>query len=164
MNVQEFCSKRVVTVDRWTPLQQAAATMRERHVGALLVTDCAGQAAKAIGMVTDRDFVLEVIARGVAADQLTVGDLVKDGKLATIPIDAGIAETIAAMEESGVRRLLVTSKDGQIAGIVSFDDVLDALARELGGLANVMRTGMLQEINERGTLDPSERRIRIGVE
>ena len=61
------------------------------------------------------------------------------------------------MEEGGVRRLLVTDSDGRVIGFLSSDDVLDAVAAELGGLARALRSGIARENAERGPPDASRR-------
>ena len=149
MNVGQICTREVVTIDRASTLQQAANLMRERHVGALLVTGDSHVA----GIVTDRDIVLEAVARGLDVTQAEIGRLA-EGKLAVVRAGASLDEAISAMKERAVRRLVVSTDDGQLFGIVSLDDVLAALSHEMGELARAVAGGIERETVERGKLDP----------
>jgi predicted transcriptional regulator len=148
MSVKDIAKADVLAVDCGTPLRQAAALMREHHVGALLVTAENGQGVRAMGMLTDRDLVVEVIARNLDCDRLTAGD-VASRTLVTVEGDAELANAIATMTQAGVRRLLVTGTQGEIAGIVSLDDLLEALAAQLAGLVMAMRQGVAKEAEAR---------------
>jgi CBS domain-containing protein len=152
MNVGEICTREVVTADRASTLQQAANLMRERHVGALLVTGGGGEDAQVVGIVTDRDVVIEAVARGLDPTQAEIGRLA-EGKLAVVRAGASVDDAIGAMKERGVRRLIVSGSDGQLFGIVSLDDLLAALSHEMAELAYTVRTGIERETAERGKLE-----------
>jgi CBS domain-containing protein len=154
MNVGEICTREVVTTDRASSLQQAANLMRERHVGALLVTADAGQGTQVVGIVTDRDIVVEAVARGLDPTQAEIGRLA-EGKLAVVRAAASVDDAIGAMKERGVRRLIVSGDDGQLFGIVSLDDLLAALSHEMSQLAYSVRAGAERETAERGKLEAS---------
>ena len=151
MKVADICTQEVVSTERTSTLQQAATLMRERHVGALVVIDDASPAAQVVGMVTDRDLAIEAVARGLDVTQIEIGRLAS-GKLAAIPAGASIDDAIAAMKKWGVRRLLVAGEGGQLSGIVSMDDLLDALAHEMSQMAHAARGGIEREIAERSAL------------
>ena len=151
MSIAQICTREVVSIDATAALKDAANLMRTRHVGALVVTVPQGDRVQAVGMITDRDLAIEALSRGLDAGEVRVGQ-VASRRLAAVPGTAGIAEAVAAMAEAGVRRLLVTEQDGEIAGFVSSDDLLDALAAELGGLAQALRGGIAREGAERGAI------------
>lgn len=151
MNLKSFCKRALVTIEAERPLQQAAQLMREHHVGALVVIENAAEGPRAVGIVTDRDLAIEVLARGGDASQAPVGRLVR-GQLVSALEDADIADAVAVMQAAGVRRLLVRSADSQLVGLVSFDDLLQACIIPLAGLAEVLRKGLEREAAERGTL------------
>ena len=155
MNVADICTREIVMAERQASLKEAATLMREQHVGTLLVVDRADGAMQAVGIVSDRDFVIEAMARGLDAAQTTVGRLA-EGKLAVVPSGASLDEAIAAMKERGVRRLLVANEQGELFGIVSLDDVLDALAHEMSELAHAVRGGLEREAAERAPLPPAQ--------
>jgi predicted transcriptional regulator len=154
MNIADICTREVVMTDRASTLQQAATLMREKHVGALLVTASAGERAHVVGVVTDRDVVIEAVARGLDPRQAEIGRLA-EGNLAVVPASASVDEAISLMKTRGVRRLVVSGESGQLFGIVSMDDLLAALSHEMAELARAARTGIERESAERGKLEPA---------
>ena len=125
--------------------------MREHHVGAVVVTETVGEGLRVAGLLTDRDLAIEVIARGGSASGAKAGSLGR-GELASVGEDAGLAEAVDRMRSAGVRRLLVHDAQGQLAGLVSFDDLLPACLGPLSGLADVLRKGIEREVVERGAI------------
>ena len=153
MNIGSICTRTVVTVDRAAPLPEAARLMREHHVGALVVTQQVAEGTAVIGVVTDRDLSVEVLARGIDAGTVQVGQVLSSPVLAvaeTSPLD----EAVLLMQQHGVRRLLVTGAQGQLSGIVSLDDLLVALATQIGVLSQVVRAGLDREAQSRPAVAP----------
>lgn len=145
MNVSTLCRRKIVTVDAQATLQDAAMLMREQHVGALVVTSAGADGREeAVGIVTDRDLVVDAMAQNLLPSRQRVA-AVASGRVAGVPGTAGLAEAVATMEGAGVRRLLVTGADGAVIGVLSADDLLTTLAGELGGLARAMRGGLARE-------------------
>jgi CBS domain-containing protein len=164
MKVAEVCTRELVMADQEASLQQAATLMRERHVGTLLVSAQGADGLQAVGIVTDRDVVIEAVARGLDVTRTPVGRLA-EGKLAVVPADSTLDQAIEAMKARGVRRLLVAGADGAVQGIVSLDDLVDAVAHELSGLARVARAGIEREAAEREPLPAAQppQTIRVPV-
>jgi predicted transcriptional regulator len=152
MDIASICRREIVTIDQDATLQQAANLMRTQHVGALVVT-AADERPRVVGMVTDRDLAIEILARNLAGGDVRIGHLA-NRKLAAVPGTAGVAEAVSVMHSAGVRRLLVTENDGQLLGIVSTDDLLDAITGELSGLASALRAGIARESAERKAISP----------
>ena len=152
MNIASICQRPVITIESDASLREAAASMRENHVGALVVTD-ALESSRVAGVVTDRDLAIEVLAAGLDASAIRIGQLVK-GALVSVPGSGSLQDAVIAMEEGGVRRLLVTDGGGRVIGFLSSDDVLDAVAAELGGLARALRSGIARENAERAPEHP----------
>ncbi len=136
MNIGEICSRVVLIARRETSVSEAARLMRQHHVGALVVIDEA-DGAQPVGIVTDRDMVVEVLAEGVGPQTLTVGDIMSDD-IVNVGAQDGVFETIGLMQGKGVRRVVVTDDAGHLIGIVSLDDLLEVLAEELIGLAKTI--------------------------
>ncbi len=136
MNIGEICSRVVLVAQRETPVSEAARLMRQHHVGALVIVDPA-DGAHPVGIVTDRDMVVEVLAENVAPDKLTVGDIMSVD-IVNVGAQDGVFETIGLMQGKGVRRVVVTDDAEQLIGIVSLDDLLEVLAEELIGLAKTI--------------------------
>lgn len=145
MKIGSICSRRIVTIDAGATLGQAASTMREHHVGMLVVTETTAQGLHVNGLVTDRDLVIEALARGLDPAGGRIGELASTS-IAAVTEDSDLSDAIAAMQQAGVRRLLVTDAEQGLTGILSFDDVVHACARQLTGLADVLRAGLEREL------------------
>lgn len=148
MNIGYICQRGIVTIDRARSLVDAAGMMRDHHVGALVVVDESSEHSLVAGVVTDRDIVVGALARGDDPAQTQVGSLVS-GRVFSVSEEMGLSEAIGVMRDGGVRRLLVTDTDQQLVGVVSLDDVMDALASEFNGVVSVIRTGLKHEEQER---------------
>ncbi len=136
MAIGEFCNREVVFATREMSLPEAAQLMREHHVGDLVVVDEVDGKRVPVGIVTDRDMVIEVIAQSLDFNKFSVGDIMSP-QLVSVPEKEGVFETIRLMRAKGVRRIPVVNQDGGLAGIVSADDMLDLLAEEMAELAKV---------------------------
>ena len=153
MNIEGMCTHSVVTADRSRTLQECAALMGENHVGSILVTEETPDGPQAVGLVTDRDLVVEAMAHGMAPGQASIGQITAR-RLVAAPPTASIDEAIQVMNSEGVRRLLVASPDRRLVGIISMDDLLmalagqiagAALAGEIAGIAQAIRRGLTRE-------------------
>ena len=162
MNLASLCKRRIVTVERSASLQQAALLMREHHVGSLVVTEAQDEGQRVCGLITDRDLAIEVLARGFDGTRTTVAQL-PGGQLVSAPMQADIGEAIALMQAHGVRRLLVRDDSGNLVGLVSFDDLLQACAAQVNGLAELMRKGIERETAERQALSTPPRPAMLRV-
>ena len=149
MLIQDICNRDVVCAPRETTVVQAAALMREHHVGDVIVIDRPDAERMPIGIVTDRDIVIEVIAKGVDPRTATLGDLVPWGRLVTVEETDTDTETLALMHARGVRRMPVIDAAGVLVGIITLDDILPRLARELGQLAEFGQRGRERETQTR---------------
>ncbi len=140
MSVRLLCKREVVTVRESEELHAAAQLMRERHVGYLVVVEPAdgGEALRPVGVLTDRDIVVEVVARDVDPRSLIVGDVMTPDPV-VVREDVSVSAALADMRRIGVRRLPVVGGRGQLIGVLSIDDVLDSLATELLDAAGSMR-------------------------
>lgn len=136
MSISEFCNREVVFATREMSLPEAARLMREYHVGALLVVDEINGKRVPVGIVTDRDIVIEVIAQSLDLDDFSVGDIMGP-QLVSVQEKDGVFETIRLMRTKGVRRIPVVNQEGGLVGIISADDILDLLADEMAELAKV---------------------------
>ncbi len=130
MNVGELCNREVIIVEQDATVLEAAKLMRQYHVGDLVVTEKRQGASFPIGILTDRDIVIEIIAKEVDFDAVTVGD-VMSYELITVSEEEAIAETIKLMRDKGVRRVVVVNKQGALEGIVAVDDLIDLLAEQM---------------------------------
>lgn len=140
MYVAQLCNRNVVTVLPTDEVTVAAQLMRERHVGYLVVVipDASGAGPMAVGVLTDRDIVVGVVARGVDPAALTVGDIMSANPVTLAEFDS-LQKAAQEMRRIGVRRMPVTGKQGELKGVLSLDDLLDAASGELRDLALAVR-------------------------
>jgi len=137
MPVGELCIRQAVVTSRNTSVLDAAKLMRQHHVGDIVVTDGVAGSRVPVGIVTDRDIVLEVLAQELDATSLSAGDIMS-GDLITVRENEGVFQTIQLMRAKGARRAPVVNSEGLLVGIVSVDDLVELLAEELSQLAKLI--------------------------
>ena len=137
MRIGDICERDVIAIRRDAPLMEASSLMRNHHVGCLVVTDAH---ALPVGIVTDRDIVVEVVAAGLDYATLTVGEIMEP-RLETVRQEDDTLETLEVMRRRGVRRIPVVDGDGKVIGIVSIDDLLESVAHELSSIVHAIRNG-----------------------
>lgn len=137
MPIHECCNLNVVCCESDTTLATVAELMRRHHVGDVVVTETRGGATVPIGIVTDRDIVVETVAMQLDPNQYTAGDIMS-APVITVGAKDGLVETLRQMRESRVRRIPVVDDTGALAGIVTADDIVRLLAMELSLMTDVM--------------------------
>jgi len=133
----KICVKPVVTASAQMTVDEAARSMRSKNVGALVVVN----AGRPVGMLTDRDIAVEVVAKGMDPDAVRVGEVMHK-KPITIRDDLGIFDAAKAFARTGVRRLPVVRKDGTLVGVLAVDDLIMLLGNELGHVAGALSAGL----------------------
>ena len=150
MDVGEICTRDVVTVTKEDTVLDAARRMRERHVGAVVVVD--GVPERPVGVLTDRDIAIGIVAQGVGdIAQLLVGDVLicaPDDVVTAFEGDSAIW-TAWQMRDAGVRRVPVVDADNQLVGILTMDDLLEMLAEQLMDLVEAIHGQQRKERRER---------------
>jgi CBS domain-containing protein len=131
----------VVTTDESTSIMDAARLMRYKGIGDIVVTRGSGSETQPIGLITDRDIVVHAIACDLDLDTITAGDL-QGRELATVGPEADLTEITAAMKQYGVRRVLIAT-DSELLGLISMDDVIEAMTVLLNNLS-AMLLGQIQ--------------------
>lgn len=134
----------MVFASKGESLRSAAQSMREHHVGALVVVDQQNGKRVPVGMLTDRDIVVGVVAKGLDADALRVEEVMSADVVVARDSD-GVAECAARMRSNAVRRMPVVDMTGALVGIVTVDDLLDLLAEELTALARTISNEQRRE-------------------
>lgn len=127
MHVGDCCDTTVVFTHRTAGITEAAKLMREFRVNTLVVVDTNDGSGRPVGLVTDRDLVVEVLAEEVPAATLTVADIMAVDPI-TAQWDDDLFDAIERMRAEGIRRMPVIDSSGALAGVLSVDDVLDVLA------------------------------------
>ncbi|MGE5636138.1 MAG: CBS domain-containing protein [Nocardioidaceae bacterium] len=124
MLIRDVMTVGVVRADAGESLRRTAELMRDRNVGSVVVLE----GERAVGVVTDRDLALAVVADGVPPDEEVGAHASRP--LVTGDVEMEIEEAVALMVQHRIRRLPVTEA-GELAGIVTIDD----LAVRAGDLA-----------------------------
>jgi CBS domain-containing protein len=137
MHVGEVCSREVYMVQPAEPLIEAAREMSRRHVGAVVVVEQRDAVVRPVGIVTDRDVVRAGLKRNAGLADLSVAEAMTRAPL-TFDESCTVADAIEQMSARHVRRAPVTGAGGDLVGIVSFDDLLPAVAEELSSLARLI--------------------------
>lgn len=149
MDVREACSKKVVTIRKDNTLIEAARSMREHHVGDLVVVESRGEEQIPIGILTDRDIVVAVIAKDMDHfHKLAVGD-VMSFDLVTAHEDDNLGDILERMGTCGVRRVPVVTQSGTVVGILTFDDIVCLLGKQMKDLATLVCSQTYREREER---------------
>ena len=147
MRIGDICTADVACISPRATVQEAAAAMQRCHVGALVVI--VDPQRRPIGVVTDRDIVLKVVAKGIDAQATSVAN-VMSGCVVTCKETHDLFEAIDRMKANGIRRLPVTREDGQLVGVVAADDVLRAITSQLHGLSDAMLQEQMREMRLAG--------------
>jgi CBS domain-containing protein len=148
MDVGEVCNREVIIIDREGSIREAAGLMREYHVGNVVVVEEKNEERFPIGILTDRDIVLELIALDVDIDAVTVGDAMSF-ELITAREEDNVMETIKRMRHKAVRRIPVVNDRGVLEGILAVDDLIDLLSEQLTDLARLVMGEQQRESEKR---------------
>jgi CBS domain-containing protein len=149
MTVGEFCTREVIIIRKDGTVIEAARLMRDHHVGDLVVVEEREGQRIPIGILTDRDIVVEVVAKeAIYLPSLVVGD-VMSMELMTVAEHESLADALKRMCSRGVRRIPVVNKDGALEGILSLDDMLEQLCEELTDITRLIAWQQKRERDER---------------
>ncbi len=144
MQVGDICNRDVATLGSDASLREAARLMREQHVGDVVIVDAADPRRTPLGILTDRDIVVEVLARDVDLDSVAIGDTMSF-ELLSVREEQSIDDAIELMRSKAVRRAPVVDADGGLAGIVSVDDLIGLVARNLAQIYALLVRGRERE-------------------
>jgi signal-transduction protein with cAMP-binding, CBS, and nucleotidyltransferase domain len=151
MHISEICTRDVVTCARDTGVRELAQLMRERHVGDVVVVDRGKEGAVPVGIVTDRDLVVRVLAKGLDIDAVTAGDLM--GEPLTSAFDSeDVYDAVWHMRSHAIRRLPVVDARGFLLGVLTMDDITAHLASDLADMVRIVPS---QGQRERQAFAPS---------
>jgi CBS domain-containing protein len=136
MRIGEICTRSVVTCRRDSSASELAKLMRERHVGDVVVVDVRDGLPTPVGLITDRDLVVQVVAMGIDPASMRAEDLMaKD--LATAFESELVYDAIWHMRGKSIRRLPIVDVHNHLLGILTADDVTRFLAQELSDMSRI---------------------------
>jgi len=146
MKTGELCRRPVVAAKPGATLAEVAKLMRQNHVGSVVIIE--GEARKPVGIVTDRDIVVEVIAPGLDARTMTAGEI-----MTASPVSASDDEdalwALKTMRDRGIRRLPVVDKAGALAGILTLDDLMQHLGGAFNDVVQLIGSERVEENRRR---------------
>ena len=134
MSLKELMTEDVTYLPPTASIMDAAKFMTDMNVGSVIVAD--GEIPS--GMITDRDVVAKVIALGKDSSTTKIGDVMVS-PVVTISEDKDIIDATKLMSTHGIRRLPITDVKGNLAGVISLDDVLLLLSKEMGNVATTLK-------------------------
>ena len=148
MKIGEYCKRAVVTIASNADAADAAKLMREEHVGFLIVHREGDELQKPVGVLTDRDLVLGVLARDVDPHSVTVDDVMTRQPLIANDTDE-LNDLVEAMRMAGIRRVPVVDVRGAVKGIIAIDDVIDVITGLMCDISGSIKSEQRQEWHAR---------------
>lgn len=134
MSVGRICTRQVDLAELDEPVWQVAERMHQRSVGTLVVVD---DRHHPIGVVTDRDLAIRVLARCSDPIETVVEDVMTHHP-ETVTEDTPIELALAVMRRRELRRLPVVDGAGRLVGLLALDDVLMLLSEELADIGKLL--------------------------
>jgi CBS domain-containing protein len=134
MNIATLVRREPATISPTAPCAQAARHMRDAQVGSLVVVE----AGQPVGMLTDRDLVVRVLAAGRDAEDVPVREAMSQRPI-FVSESQDARSVLQVMRDLAVRRIPVVNERRALVGVVSLDDLLVALADELAAVAELVR-------------------------
>lgn len=150
MKVGQNCKRRAISINSAADVIDAAKTMRDEHVGFLVVYEQGDDLRKPIGVLTDRDIVLEVLAKDVEPHAVTVRDAMTRQPLIASEGDE-LGEALQAMRMAGIRRVPVVDARGALTGVFALDDGISLVTGLLCDIAGSIQSEQRQEWRARAS-------------
>jgi CBS domain-containing protein len=137
MLLNTFCILDVACCTPRSTISEAAHLMRRKHTGDLVVVADDELKEEPLGVITDRDIVIEVLAKGLDPATTLVGSVIRT-PVVIAREDEDITQAMERMRTHGVRRMPVVGSRGRLIGIVTVDDVLKQLAMQTNMLTDIV--------------------------
>lgn len=147
MNVGEICIREVVIIEKDESIIEASRLMREYHVGDVIVVDRGGDQNIPVGILTDRDIVVALLAHEVDLNKVNVGDAMSYDLLTAREGD-NLFDVVRKMQIKGVRRIPVVNDRGGLVGILSVDDMIELFTEQLAKFTRLFKCGLAQEVDK----------------
>ena len=148
MSAGEYCNRDVVVVDKNESVREVAKLMRNHHVGDVVVVEKIQNKTIPLGVFTDRDIVIEILAKDVELDAVKVGD-VMSFDLVSVNENSKLLDAIKSMRIKGVRRLVVVNDNKELSGILTVDDVLELISEQLSDIVALVSKEISKEVSTR---------------
>ncbi|WP_281950571.1 CBS domain-containing protein [Nitrosophilus kaiyonis] len=136
MTAGELCIRETVIAYENDSITDAARLMRKFHVGDIVIVEESEDGRIPVGILTDRDIVVEIVALQANPDDILIKDVMSKDLLIAKEKD-DIYETLERMKDKGVKRVPVVDIYGYLIGILSSDDILELISQELNDLVKI---------------------------
>jgi CBS domain-containing protein len=133
MTVYTVCQTNVVSVKPDATVPFVAGLMKDKNIGCVVVTED----HKPVGIITDRDIALRAASLCGELDPGLI-ESIMSRDIRTIRKDAGIFDAIQQMKAAGVRRMPIVDGGGRLVGLLTVDDLIRLLAREMADIARII--------------------------
>ena len=140
MSLERVCQKEVVTASPELTLLEAARLMRSKHVGSIVVVD----GNRPVGILTDRDILIKAVAEEKDPKAVRIREAMTYDP-AVVNINYDPLDATRLMREHGLRRLPVVDEHRHLLGILTLDDVLCELGKEIANLAETVHSELAKE-------------------
>ena len=139
MSLRNIYRKDVVSVKSGTMVNEVASLMQEKNIGSVVVQNAARRGEKEeFGIVTDRDIALRVIGKNLDPAKTPIADVMTHNFVLVLREDLGLLEALEQVRKSAVRRFPVIGIDGKLKGIITLDDIITLLAKEMADVASII--------------------------
>lgn len=137
MSLESLCRREIVCVNRSTMAIDATKMMEEKNVGSVVVVDM----DKPVGILTDRDVVIRLVNKGLEAEKTPVSDIMSP-EIITLNKNTGLYEALEQIKDSksAVRRFPIVDDNGSIKGIITLDDVIYLLGKEMSDVSIIIES------------------------
>lgn len=135
MSLESLCRREIVCVNRSTMAIEASKMMEEKNVGSVVVVDT----DKPVGILTDRDVMIRLVNKGLDAEKTPVSDIMSP-EIITLNQKTGLYEALEQIKDSksSVRRFPIVDDNGSIKGIITLDDVVYLLGKEMSDVSEII--------------------------
>ena len=145
MSIKSLCRKEVVTVEPGTMVEDVTKIMEEKNLGCVIISrdqadwkDLGIRGAKEFGIVTDRDIALKVINKRLDPTKTPIDSIMTNGNLVILRDDMDLLEALEHVQNSAVRRFPVVDAEGNLRGIITLDDIIRLMGKEMANIAQVI--------------------------
>jgi len=139
MSLGNICRKDIVTVGPGTMVNDVTKLMEEKNIGSVVVQNVIVSGGREkFGIVTDRDIALRVINKNLDPSNTPIDDVMTQNPVLTLREDMGLFEALEQVRKSAVRRFPVVDIDGNLKGIITLDDIIVLLGKEMADVANII--------------------------
>ena len=133
MSLGNLCRREVVVVNQGTPIKEAVKFMEEKNIGSVIVVG----GGKPVGIVTDRDILLRVVNKGLDPEKSSVDDVMTK-EIVTLKEGMGLFEALEQVKGKGIRRFPIVDARGNLKGIMTLDDTIYLLGKEMADVASII--------------------------